>query len=252
MVIKSYNRTVLKGSDPACVRWIFSVAARLPANDSYHTGFERVRAKAGMMPLDMAIKMNMNGDDYVALEQGDVRPCRKTIEKFCAVMRCHPLDLQSDKSHGPLPPVMLDALLGMAGDDSALRHDRVRAIRRLRMEYECVQWMIDRHGDSGLAILKNAESAGQALRKLGIDVEQDKNEPAKGPRESIDAALISYELGLEQSINDDHELLGHCQILLNENFNVMRRIGFVLYGSVRFNKALIRIICIGGVVRLWI
>lgn len=225
---------------PDLVKRKFNCAGRL-SNDVYATGFERVRAKAGMMPEQAATAMGIKAEHYMALEQGSIRPGRKTIEDFCAALRCHPLDLQDEKAHSPLPRVMVEILHDLATNTAANRSDRRRAVDRLRMEHECAAWMMDAHGDTGLHVLKIAEGAVDMSAMMGA-VEGDVRRwmRADDPRGLMDMALDRYMFALDDMVGDQYALINHCKAVCNENYDDLLSFGLTLYGSNNFLTALNR------------
>ncbi len=237
----NYHKTTEHASGhPDLVKRKFNCAGRL-SHDVYATGFERVRARASMMPEQAATAMGIKAEDYVALEQGKVRPSRKTIEDFCAALRCHPLDLQDEKAHSPLPRVMIETLLDLAANNQASRSDRRRAVDRLRMEHECAAWMMQTHGDTGLDVLKTAEGAVCIRPILGsVDGDMRRWLRADDPRGLMDAALDHYVFALDDMVDEQYALINHCKSVCNENYDDLLSFGLTLYGSNNFLTALNR------------
>ncbi|WP_435641236.1 helix-turn-helix domain-containing protein [Micavibrio aeruginosavorus] len=238
--VNFHNTTEKSPAHPDLVKRKFNCAGRL-SHDVYATGFERVRALAGMMPEQAATAMGIKPEAYMTLEQGKTRPGRKTIEAFCSALPCHPLDLQDEKAQSPLPRVMIEILQDLAANSGAQRADRRRAVDRLRMEHECAAWMMDTHGDAGLDVLKTAEGAVD-IRTIMGSVDDDMRHWLRldDPRGLMDTALDHYVFALDDMVNDQYALIDHCKSVCNRNYDGLLSFGLTLYGSNNFSPALVR------------
>ncbi len=214
----------------------FEVAADR-STSPFATPFEKYRRQERLGVEEMAERMHMPIEDYVAFENGKVRPVPIDILAYCEALDLHPLDLYAEPYPGtPLSPELRDAL--WLADRSPCYEDsfRQRAQQRLVLEYRRGTAMLESSREElvplRIAMELSSGPQGEAFYHCDDDFTAQED---RTPRVMFNNCLNAYQLMLED------EVALHTQIYMTlgnayrRNVERMEKAAKVLYGVEREN-----------------
>lgn len=251
----------------------WEVSAERVRKDDFATPFHKMRVLEQITDSEMAAKLDMNLDEYLDFELGNVRPVLEDIMNFCDAVHCHPLDLYAEPWGGvPLPREIFEALISVVEDkefyDEAYRQ---RARDRLEVELRQAEALVtegvNEYKPLFIAMgyspdLKTfnaplytapqwAQTSSPPPVSPGKDLTTGKDavidtaalidQGVEHPRFYIENCLNAYEIELETRYNVHLQLSTNMVARIAKNKEIMRGLALHLYGEAGADVAAARL-----------
>lgn len=252
----------------------WEVSAERVRDDDFATPFHKMRVLEQFTDSEMAEKMDMDLDEYLAFELGTVRPVLEDIMNFCDAVECHPLDLYAEPWGGvPLPREIFESLISVVEDkeyyDDAYR---LRARDRLDIEMRQAEAMVNEQVNDYKPLfiamgyspdLKNfnaplynapdwakesrppppsAVDALNASNGAVIDTQGLIDHGVEHPRVYIENCLNAYEIELETRYNIHLQLSANMAARVTRNREILLGVAKHLYGDEHAVTAVARMV----------
>lgn len=249
----------------------WEVSAERVRKDDFATPFHKMRVLEQMSDTVMAEKMDMDLDEYLDFELGNVRPILEDIMNFCDAVHCHPLDLYAEPWGGvPLPREIFEALVSIVEDeeyyDDAYRQ---RARDRLDVELRQAESFVSEGvnefkplfiamgyspdlkqfnaplytppewtASSGPKPPSTSQTAG---KDPVVDTRSLIDQGVEHPRMYIENCLNAYEIELERNYSVHLQLSTGMAARIAKNREIMRGLAVFLYGEANADVAIMRL-----------
>ena len=251
----------------------WEVSADRVRKDDFATPFHKMRVLEQITDSEMAEKMDMQLDEYLDFELGNVRPVLEDIMNFCDAVHCHPLDLYAEPWGGvPLPREIFEALISVVEDKEFYTDAyRQRARERLDLELRQAESIVTEGVNEfkplfismgyspdlktfNAPLYTPPEWTQSAVPKppststsltVGKDAVVDTrsliDQGVEHPRIYIENCLNAYEIELERYYNVHLQLSTSMAARMVKNKEIMRGLALHLYGEAGADMAMARL-----------